>query len=92
MLGSAAAQSWAAVKLPTDAGVTVLTSHDDMHELVVGVQSGRRFTVDLRTLEIKELSRPAPPMLTAWVELDGGASVIAGLHGIASDAPASSTP
>lgn len=92
VLGTPDAQSWTALKLPTDAGATVLSEHDGAHELVVGVQSGQRFAVDLRTREIKELAKRAPPMLTAWVELDGGASISAGLHGIASDATSPSIP
>lgn len=92
VLGSSDAQAWTALKLPTDAGVTVLSEHDEAHELVVGVQSGQRFSVDVRSREVMELPRRAPPMLTAWVELDDGASVMAGLHGLVSGAPSPSHP
>jgi photosystem II stability/assembly factor-like uncharacterized protein len=80
--GSAVGQPWTALKLPTDAAATVLAQGDDAHRLVVGVQSGQRFAVDLRTQEVRELPGRAPPMLTSWVELDGGITLTAGLHGI----------
>jgi photosystem II stability/assembly factor-like uncharacterized protein len=92
VLGAADGQSWSAVKLPTDAGVTVLEEHDAAHELLVGAQSGQRFAVDLRAGSTRELPGRAAPMLTTWVELDGGITLTAGLHGIASDTHSPSRP
>jgi photosystem II stability/assembly factor-like uncharacterized protein len=92
VLGAADGQSWSAIKLPTDAGVTVLEEHDAAHELLVGAQSGQRFAVDRRTGSARELSGRTPPMLTTWVELDDGITLTAGLHGIASDTRSPSVP
>jgi photosystem II stability/assembly factor-like uncharacterized protein len=92
VLGAADGQSWTALKLPTDAGATVLAEHDDAHELVIGVQSGQRFAVDLRSQAVKALSGRAPPMLTSWVELGSGVTLTAGLHGIVSETSSPAIP
>lgn len=83
VLGREHGSTWTALKLPTDAGVTVLDA--SARELRAGAQDGQLFAIDAASGEVRVLPRRAPPMLTSWVDVGTAFPLTAGLHGIAPD-------
>lgn len=79
--------TWATVKLPTSAGLTVL-DYTGSDELRIGAQSGQIFAYRAKDNAVRELSRRGPPMLATLIEAGDGALVAGGLRGIDRMGPA----